>query len=355
MSRLFNVVDGTMKRLCFSILLLTVCFRVAVESSEGFPLIASPPEAQIDQKKLVPLPRRVPAPQDNPTTPAKVELGKKLFFDPRLSGDNKVSCATCHMPEKAFGDGLSLSPGFDGKPLARNTPSCLNVGFFKSLFWDGRAGSLEEQALGPIQSAVEMNQNLEELETELAAIPGYVTEFHKVFGTRPNKGGIAKALAAFQRTLVTEPSPFDRYLAGEKEALSENARRGLELFQGAAGCVRCHNGPLLSDGKFYRLGVLSQDVGREKVTGKRKDRSRFRTPSLRNIGQTGPYMHNGSLKTLTDVVTFYYRGIPTTGKDGLLPDVDPLSGQSFSEVGLIVEFLESLTGKPPRVVPPKLP
>lgn len=349
------MVDSTMKRLPFFILLLALSASVAEERSATSGIGKSPSESQTDQKKLVPLPRVVPAPKDNPTTPAKVELGKVLFFDPRLSGDNKMSCATCHIPEKAFGDGLALSPGADGKPLARNTQTCLNVGFFKQFFWDGRTGSLEEQALGPIQSSVEMNQNLDELEGELAAIPGYVTEFKNVFGTKPNKDGIAKALAAFQRTLVTEPSPFDRYLAGDKDALSDNAKKGFELFQGAAGCVRCHNGPLLSDGEFYRIGVSSKDEGRAVVTAKKEDRYRYRTPTLRNIAQTGPYMHNGSLKTLDDVVTFYYRGIPAKGRDGLSPDVEALSGQSFSEIGLIVEFLESLTGKAPTIVPPKLP
>jgi cytochrome c peroxidase len=344
-----------MKRLLLFSLLLAVSASVAEEPSANSGIGDSPPESQTDQKKLVPLPRVVPAPKDNPTTPAKVELGKILFFDPRLSGDNKTSCSTCHIPEKAFGDGLALSPGADGKPLARNTQTCLNVGYFNRFFWDGRAGSLEEQALGPIQSSVEMNQNLDALEAELAAIPGYVAEFKNVFGTKPNRDGIAKALAAFQRTLVTEPSPFDRYLAGDKDALSDNAKKGFELFQGAAGCVRCHNGPLLSDGEFYRIGVSSKDEGRAVVTGKKEDRYRYRTPTLRNIAQTGPYMHNGSLKTLDDVVSFYYRGIPARGRHDLPPDVEALSGQSFSEIGLIVEFLESLTGKAPTIMPPKLP
>jgi cytochrome c peroxidase len=305
--------------------------------------------------ELVHLPRVVKAPKYNPTTPAKVELGKKLFFDPRLSGDNKMSCATCHMPKKAYGDGLALSPGAGGKPLERNTQTCLNVGFFKSFFWDGRAGSLEEQALGPIESKVEMNQDLNQLEVELATIPGYVTEFRNVLGTKPNRDGIAKALAAFQRTLVTGPSPFDRFLAGEKDALSDEAKRGLELFRGDGGCIECHNGPLLSDGKFYRLGVLFKDEGRAKITGKKEDRYRFRTPSLRNIVDTGPYMHEGSQKTLEDVVTFYFRGIPASGPNGLELDTEALDFLSFSDIGSMVAFLKSLSGKVPKITPPELP
>ncbi|WP_197443130.1 cytochrome-c peroxidase [Lignipirellula cremea] len=338
-----------MKRLFLCVLLLSFSTVVAQEPND------SQPESQTAKRKLAPLPRAASAPNDNPTTPAKVELGKTLFFDPRLSGDNKMSCATCHIPDKAYGDGLALSPGAGGKLLVRNTPTCLNVGFLNRFFWDGRAVSLEEQALGPIQSPVEMNQNLEELEAELAEIPGYVSEFEKVFGTKPRSDGIAKALAAFQRTLVTEPSPFDRYLEGDKDALSDRAKKGLELFQGDAGCIRCHSGPLLSDEEFYRIGVFSKDEGRAIVTGKKEDRYRFRTPTLRNIAQTGPYMHNGSLKTLESVVTFYYRDIPETGRDGLPLDAEALSGQSYSEIGLIVEFLKSLTGKTPKVVPPTLP
>jgi cytochrome c peroxidase len=308
-----------------------------------------------DSQELRPLPEQVPAPPDNPTTPAKVELGKKLFFDPRLSGNNKVSCATCHIPEMAYGDGQALSRGAKGNALERNTQSCLNVAFYKTLFWDGRATSLEEQALAPIQSEMEMNQSLDELERELVAIPGYVSEFKQVFGAEPNQEDIAKALAAFQRTLVTRLSPFDRYLMGDKDALSYDAKIGLELFEGEAGCIECHHGPLLSDGNFYRLGVSYKDLGRAKVTGKKEDRYRFRTPSLRNVAETGPYMHDGSRKTLEDVVTFYYRGIPDTGPDGLLPDTSSLDGQSFSEIGSLVSFLRSLSGELPDLTAPKLP
>ena len=304
---------------------------------------------------LVALPERPADPPQNPTTPGKVSLGKQLFFDPRLSGDNDMSCATCHAPDKAFGDGVALNKGHGGKTLARNTQSCLNVGFFSTFFWDGRASTLEEQALGPIQSPDEMNQDLDQLEAELYAIPDYVAQFQSVFGSKPQRDGIAKALAAYQRTLVTGPSDFDRYLMGDKSALSADAKRGLELFEGEARCIECHNGPLLSDGKFYRLGVSEKDEGRAKITGKKEDRFRFRTPALRNIADTGPYMHDGSLKTLDEVVTFYYRGIPRTGTDGLTPDAPDLGGQSFSEVPYLVAFLQSLSGKAPDFTPPKLP
>ncbi len=307
------------------------------------------------KSRLVALLERPVDPPQNPTTSAKVSLGKQLFFDPRLSGNNDMSCATCHSPEKAFADGVALNNGHGGKKLARNTQSCLNVGLFSTFFWDGRASSLEEQALGPIQSPDEMHQDLDQLEAELNAIPGYAAQFQSVFGTKPNRDEIAKALAAYQRTLVTGPSDFDRYLMGDKNALSADAKRGLELFEGEARCIECHNGPLLSDGKFYRLGVSEKDEGRANITGKKEDRFRFRTPSLRNIAETGPYMHDGSLKTLNEVVTFYYRGIPRSGTDGLTPDAPDLAGQSFSDVPYLVAFLQSLSGKAPDFTPPMLP
>ena len=305
--------------------------------------------------RLVPLPRVVPAPRDNPTTPAKVTLGKQLFFDPRLSGDNTMSCATCHIPAQAFGDGVALNRGHAGKRLSRNTQSCLNVGFFTSFFWDGRAATLEAQALGPIQSPDEMHQDLQQLEVELRAVPDYAQQFQAVFQSPPDRQGIARALAAYQRTLVTGLSAYDRYLLGDDAALSADAKRGLALFQGEARCIECHHGPLLSDGKFYRLGGSQIDEGRAKVTGQREDRYRFRTPSLRNVAETGPYLHDGSLQTLDQVITFYYRGITRTSSDGLTSDAPDLSSQSLADIPFLVAFLNALSGSPPDTSIPTLP
>lgn len=307
------------------------------------------------EEKFAPLPTKVPQAEGNPSTPGKVALGKQLFFDARLSGNNKISCATCHLPDKAFADGRATSLGFDGKPLARNAPSLVNAGFLEKLFWDGRADSLEQQALLPITSPDEMNQDLDQLEQELSAVPGYAKQFGEVFGGRVTRQGIAKALAAFQRSLVSGPSALDRFLAGDKDALSAAARRGMEAFTGEANCVRCHHGPLLSDGKFYRLGVSSQDKGLAAISGKPQDNYRFRTPSLRNVALTAPYMHNGSLKSLDDAVTFYYRGVPHATPEGAPLDVEPLLGQSFSDISDMVAFLKSLTGSIPRIEPPQLP
>ncbi len=313
------------------------------------------PPGSAKGKRLVPLPAKAPAPPDNPTTAEKVALGKQLFFDPRLSGDNSMSCATCHLPEKAFSDGLALGKGAGGKRLVRNTPTVLNSAFLSSYFWDGRAGSLEEQALGPITAPAEMNQKLDDLEKELNAVAGYVTQFQAVFGTGVTRKGVARALAAFQRTLITRNSPLDRYLQGDKGALSERARKGMELFAGEANCVRCHNGPLLSDGKFYRLGVSFRDHGRGAVTGKKKDQYAFRTAPLRDVARTGPYMHNGSIRTLEEVVLYYLRSVPLEAPDGLPLDVAPRLSESFSDFDPIVAFLESLSGELPKIEPPKLP
>lgn len=302
--------------------------------------------------QLVALPATAPHPADNPATADKIALGRRLFFDPRLSGDNSMSCATCHAPDKGWADGLARSPGHAGKLLARNSQSVLNTAWYERLFWDGRAGSLEEQALAPLESPDEMRQDLAALEEELAGDDGYVRQFQQVFATRPTRQGVARALAAFQRTLVARGSPLDRSLLGDEAALSPAARRGLDLFVGEAGCIRCHHGILLSDGKFHRLGVSHGDAGLAQVTGRREDRGKFRTPSLRNVAQTAPYMHDGSLATLTDVVEFYYRGAGQRDAEGLPLDIEPLSGRSFSEIADLTALLEAMTGPLPDVSAP---
>lgn len=320
----------------------------------AFPTFAFAAKPMKDAR-LAPLPTTVPAPADNPTTPEKVALGKQLFFDPRLSGGNSVSCASCHKPELAFADGTQWNKGETGISLERNTPTSLNVGFYDSYFWDGRSGSLEAQALGPITSDLEMNQPLEELERELNEIPGYVEQFQSVFGAKPSREGVAKALAAYQRTLVSGPSPYDRYLLGDETALTDAAKRGLELFRGEAKCIECHHGPMLTDGKFHRIGISESDHGRETATGKPDDRYRFRTPSLRNVALTEPYMHDGTISSLDRVLLFYYRGAPEATTDGLAVEAPDLRGRSYSEVDDLVAFLESLSAPPLQVTPPTLP
>lgn len=343
------------RRAAWLILPLAIACAVAHAEKRNEPPAgnaSAPPSAT---KRLVPLPRVAPAPADNPTTPEKIVLGKQLFFDPRLSGGNTLSCAGCHQPQRAFGDGVDWNKGETGITLVRNTQSCLNVGFFTSFFWDGRAASLEEQALGPIESEIEMNQNVDELARELSDVPEYAAQFQKIFGEKPSRATIGKALAAYQRSLIPGPSPVDRYLAGDEKALSKSAKLGLELFTGAARCSECHNGPLLSDGKFYRMGITEEDLGRAVVTGKTEDRYKFRTPTLRNIAETAPYMHNGFTHSLEAAVMRYYEGAPRTTTDGLPVDAPDLSGRSLEDVPHLVAFLEALSGDLPDFTPPKLP
>ncbi|MBL8794311.1 MAG: c-type cytochrome [Planctomycetia bacterium] len=261
-----------------------------------------------------PLPRPLPAmqhPADNAATPEKVALGKALFFEPRLSRTDKVSCASCHDPAKGFSNGERVAIGVEGKQGTRSAPSLFNVGYYRSLFWDGRARTLEEQALLPIQDAKEMGMNLDALVRKLNGIDDYRRRFQTVFGGEATAARIGQALAAFERTIVSRDTPFDRYLQGNQQALKPAALRGLKLFYGQARCFVCHQGPNFTDDEFHNIGIFDDgrlEAGREAVTGKRADRGKFKTPTLREIGQTAPYMHNGRFKTLAEVVQHYNFG-----------------------------------------------
>jgi cytochrome c peroxidase len=290
-------------------------------------------------------------PEDNPSTPAKVALGKRLFFDPRLSGDGKQSCATCHIPALGWADGRALGVGFQGKTLARNTPTVLNSAHYSTMFWDGRAGSLEEQALGPLFNPDEMNTTPEQLAATLANAKDYQQPFQEVFGTSPSVDGAAKALATFQRSLSSSNSPFDRWVRGENDAMTPQAKRGLKLFMGKADCTACHKGPTLSDDKFHNIGVPgsgSKDLGRYAVTKDPEDWGAFRTPGLRNVALTAPYMHDGSQKTLRETVKHYEDFDPN------FTNLDPLVEKHHlteAEIDDIVAFLEALTDPNAKVVP----
>ena len=293
----------------------------------------------------------IPIPEDNPMTDEKIELGKMLYFDNRLSGNNQMSCMTCHIPTAGYGDNLKTFNGFEGAVGTRNSPTIINSGYYKENFWDGRAKSLEEQALGPIQSEVEMNQDLDELVNELMAVPKYVSEFENVFDERITIDNIAKAIAAFERTIVVTDTPFDQYLLGDNDAITSEAKEGMELFAGKASCISCHAGPLLSDHNYYNTGI-SGDEGRFAVTGQEADRGAFRTSGLRGITQTAPYMHDGSLETLMDVVDFYNAGGGTDPNKSVL--IRPLNLTEKEKLAL-VEFLKSLGGDVPVVETPEIP
>ena len=297
-------------------------------------------------------------PADNKWSKEKEELGKMLYFDPRLSGSNWISCATCHNPGLGWGDGLPRTIGDGQKELGRHAPTVINSGYFKIQMWDGRKKSLEDQAKGPIEAAGEMNQNFDELIGELKAIPGYVKRFASVFGANSlTIDNIAKAIATFERSVVSKNAPYDKYWAGDKSAMSASAVNGMKLFFGKAKCAICHNGPVFTDSGFYNIGVkasgpLKVDLGRYNQSKADFDNGAFKTPGLRSISQSAPYMHNGTEATLEDVVEFYDRGGDV--KENLSPFITPL-GLTGQEKKDLVEFLVALDGEPKEVVFPDLP
>ena len=298
----------------------------------------------------------VPIPPDNPQTDAKVSLGRQLFFDPRLSADDTVSCATCHDPETAWANHNPVDVGIQGKKGTRNSGTILDAAYMDFQFWDGRAKTLEEQSLGPIHNPVEMGSTLEEVVRELGAIEGYRTQFKAVFGSDVTTDGIAKAIASFERTVLSGPSPHDRYVAGGRSAMQPSAVRGMRLFNGKARCRTCHGGPMLSDQGFHNLGVgmdrPQPDIGREAVTKDPKDHGRFKTPSLRNVALTWPYMHDGSVRSLADVVEFYDAGGVRNPTLDIF--VMPLELTDDEQKDLVA-FLEALTGSLPKIDRPPLP
>lgn len=297
-------------------------------------------------------------PADNPWSKAKEELGKQLYFDPRLSGSNWISCATCHNPGLGWSDGLPRALGNGQNELGRHSPTIINSGYFDAQFWDGRAKTLEQQAVGPIQAVGEMNQNMGALIKELNAISGYVLQFKNVFGASGiTEENIGKAIATFERSVVSHNAPYDKYWKGDKSAMSEAAVRGMNLFFGEAKCSICHNGPAFTDSGFHNIGVkpagpLKDDAGRYNVTKDASDKGAFKTPGLRHISRSAPYMHNGSEATLDDVMEFYNRGGDDVADKS--PFITPL-GLSVSEKKDLVEFMKALEGDPILVSVPPLP
>lgn len=254
-------------------------------------------------------------PQDNPASDAKIALGKQLYFDPRLSRDQTISCASCHDPAKGWSNGERFATGFNKQVGGRNSPTIINSCYNRFQFWDGRAPTLEHQALGPIQNPIEMAMSLGDVVARLNKIEGYRRQFQAVFGTDVTEEGIAKAIAAYERTVVSGDAPYDRFVAGDKTALSESAARGRDLFFGKASCSACHAGPNFTDHAFHNIGIgfnpetkSFQDVGRESESKLVGDRGSFKTPTLREIARSAPYMHDGSLATLAEVVAHYNRG-----------------------------------------------
>ncbi len=298
-------------------------------------------------------------PADNPLTPEKVALGKMLYFDPRISSDGTISCATCHNPEKGWTDQLPVSPGFQGQRGNRSAPTVLNATYMGLQFWDGRSPSLEDQALGPLVNPVEMaNKDHDSMVKKVSSIAAYLPYFQKAFhGEGITKENVGKAIASFERTVLSGNSRYDRYSAGDTAALNASEIRGKDLFFGKANCTRCHAGPNFSDSMFHNLGVgmnaPTPDLGRFVVTKEESDKGAFKTPTVRDITKTAPYMHDGSEKTLEDVVELYDRG---GNKNPYLdPRMEPLH-LTPQEKADLVAFMKALDSDPyPNIAAPSLP
>lgn len=310
----------------------------------------------------------LPVPEDNPLTPARMALGRRLFMDPILSRDRTRACASCHRPERAFSDSLPVSPGVGGRRGTRHAPALVNRGYGRSFFWDGRAASLEDAVLQPIVNPLELDLAMDSLLQRLRRHPTYAAAFRAAFheddavasgspgsggphggGDAPGDGNadvvnernVARALAGFLRAVRVGDAPLDRYLAGDTTALTREARAGRRLFLGKAGCSACHAGPNLTDEGFHNTGAgWPRDPGRFAVTGLPEDSGRFKTPTLREVARTAPYMHDGGISTLDSVVAFYARG----GGDNprLDEDVRPFE-LSAAERKALVAFLHALT------------
>jgi len=307
------------------------------------------------------LPDVAPAPADNPTTDAKVDLGKMLFMDPRFSSTGTVSCNSCHNVMEGGDDSRTFSMGVHGKTGGRNAPTVWNSAFHSVQFWDGRAALLEDQAKGPVTNPVEMGvTEIEQAMDKVRAIPGYKPYFDKAFGKDSmTVVNAAKAVAAFERTLITPNSPYDQYVKGDKKAMTAQQVKGMETFA-AAGCASCHSGaafngpkmefgqgfyakfPTFADNAYNKKYKLSADKGREEATGKAADAHMFRVSTLRNITDTAPYFHNGSVNDLSEAVALM-------AKTQLNKDL------SDKEVKDIVAFLSALTGEYPEITMPRLP
>ncbi|MFQ5444269.1 MAG: cytochrome-c peroxidase [Nitrospinales bacterium] len=289
-------------------------------------------------------------PEDNPMTKKKIDLGRLLFFDKRLSKNDTIACATCHIPALAYTDGQPVSTGIHGQKGDRSAPTAINRGFSKAQFWDGRAPTLEDQSIGPFVNPIEHGfADHDELVAKINTIKGYKKLFKEALGTDViTKEDVGKAIATFQRTLMSGNSPFDRYdWEGEKDAISESANRGRELFSGKARCNQCHFGTNFSDEKFHNIGIgwdgkEMKDKGRFAVSKDPKDTGAFKTPTLREISRTAPYMHDGRFATLEEVVEHYNGGgIKNPFLDNI---VIPLN-LTESEKKDLIEMLRSLNGE----------
>ena len=300
-------------------------------------------------------PGAAPSPAENASTDERVRLGRTLFFDPRLSKSGLISCATCHNPLFAWGDGRATATGHGGKPLTRRTPTILNAAWSEALMWDGRFDTLEEQALAPIHSPTEMAMPPEQLLATLRGIEEYGPLFDAAYpGEGVELNTVARALAAFQRTVISGDAPFDAWVRGDENAISAAAKRGFDLFEGKGRCAQCHSTWRFTDDSFHDIGVSGDDVGRGALFDDIEPlQHAFKTPTLRNADRRAPYMHDGSEKTLEDVIDFYDRG-GRVQRPSLSNEIRPL-GLDPNEKADLLAFLRTLTSVDPVVELPAAP
>ncbi|PQJ76792.1 cytochrome-c peroxidase [Polaribacter glomeratus] len=311
-------------------------------------------------------------PIDNPYSNEKKQLGKTLFFDPRLSKSGQIACASCHNPELGWTDNSTRSFGHDRQTGSRNSMTILNVSHAKELFWDGRASSLEDQARFPIPDKLEMNMDLEYAVDNLKNIEGYKPLFKKAFGDQEiTLQKIQYAIATFERTVKSPLTKFDKFITGKSDKFTDQEVLGLHIFRTKARCINCHNTGYFSDNQFHNdgqtlFGTKDEDFGRYNVTGKKEDIGKFRTPTIREVANTKPWMHHGHFPSLLDVVEFYNLGNPAPiqnkyigiGRDSLLPTTSPLLKKlelNKEEIDAVLAFINTLSTPTRRTIIPTLP
>jgi len=326
---------------CSALLLVAAALSCTSERKEEPAALYAP--------EILPLPsappgfEAVPEPPDNPSSPEKAALGRQLFFDKRLSVDGSRSCYSCHLNQHGLTDGLPTAEGAAGKKLTRSSPTLWNVAYHKEFYWDGRSGSLEKQAMAAWTGA-NMGADKDKVAAAINAIPGYNVQFRKVFGSDATPENMMMAVTAFERTLLCGDTAFDRFQQGDASAVSEEAKRGWELFRGKAGCGTCHAGNLFTDLQYHNVGIGMEadepDIGRKKVSNDEKDTGAFKTPTLRDISRSAPYFHNGSAATLEEAVDVMVGG----GKPNKYLDTKNLKKVDLSaqEKSDLISFLQSL-------------
>ncbi len=317
--------------------------------------IAVQPHANAQDEQFAPplgLPP-LPVPADNPMTMEKVELGKMLYFDKRLSKDKSLSCATCHDPKHAYAEPRATSEGIDGQLGDMNSPTVINSAYMTTMFWDGRMGSLEEQAAGPMENPIEMGHQIPDIAKELNSIPEYKERFESVFGESASQETMTKAIAAFERTVLSGNSPYDQYKNGDEDALDDIEKKGMNLFFGKALCSTCHTAPLFTNGNFVNTGIGHQGEGRMAVTGVPGDKGAYRVPTLREAEHTGPYFHDGSVNTLKEAVKIMADGgVDNPNRHAILKVMPKLSDD---EIDQLVAFIHALSGDYPIYEEPEMP